>query len=71
MTESLGWSLIVLTLCVFSLMALGVFSKLVRRVRGKTVGGLWSYAAATVGLSLILWFAIPPIVHGLFGRTVH
>jgi len=71
MTGLLGWTLIVLTLGSFSLVALWPIFKLIRRVRGELAGGLWSYAAASAGLSLMLWISTPHIIHSLFGRTVH
>ena len=71
MTTLLGWTLIVVMLSAFSLVFLWPALRYTRRARADFAGAIWAYVAAAAVFSLVLWYAIPPAVHWLFGRVAH
>jgi hypothetical protein len=71
MTAFVGWLILVLGFCAFSMALLWPAFRLIRRSYPNFAALLWAYAAATVGCSIALWYLIPLVVHQLFGRGAH
>jgi hypothetical protein len=42
--------------------------RLLRRYRPNAGNLIWSYAAATAGCSIMLWYLLPLAIHALLGQ---
>jgi hypothetical protein len=71
MTAFVGWLILVLGFCAFSMALLWPVFRLMRRSYPNSLGLLWAYVAAIAGCSLALWYLIPMAVYQLFGRVSH
>ena len=69
MTAIFGWIIIVITLGLASAVMLWPFFRLVKRRYPTSLGLVGACAAATAGFGVGLWYLIPFIVWGLFGRS--
>jgi hypothetical protein len=71
MTAWLGWTLIVVALGAFSLAVLFPAFWLVRRHCPRFKRAAWAYVAASAVSGVLVWYAIPVAVHGIFGHAAH
>jgi hypothetical protein len=68
MTALVGWTIIVLGFGLFSMALLWPLFRLLRRYRPNAGNLIWSYAAATAGCSIMLWYLLPLAIHALLGQ---
>jgi hypothetical protein len=68
MTAIVGWIVIAVVFCAFSMALTLPIYRLLRRSQANARSALWGYAAAVVGSSLALWYLIPLVIYGLYGR---
>lgn len=71
MTALFGWILIAIVFDLAGLLLLSPCYLVARRrfARRRRVRGIYLGASALCAVGL--WFALPPLVHALFGRAVH
>ena len=66
-----GWAIIAVAFGSISMALLWAPYRLLRRSRANSRALRWAYAAAIAACSLGLWYAIPLMVHKLFGHATH
>jgi hypothetical protein len=71
MASVVGWIIIGVLFCAISMALLWPIFRLMRQSRGQSKGFLWAYFIAIPICSLGLWYVIPFLVLGLFGRATH
>jgi len=71
MTALLGWFLITLVFGLCGLVLLWPAYRIARRRQPQRRGLGRLYLAAAAASGVALWFALPWIIHALFGRAGH